>query len=66
MIGEIGEILQQGERKFLGTPKEVYCQILGVERMPNSPDEMPREVFLPPEILGDLEKMLLLFFLLIL
>lgn len=39
--------------------KERYCQILGIEYLPNSPENLPKRIYLPAESLGDFEMAIL-------
>lgn len=52
--------LSEERRKFSGSAKDVYCQLLVVKEFPKSPEEMPKKVFLPPGVLGDLEEAILM------
>lgn len=47
------------KEQLSGNTKKVYCQILGLEKFPNSPGDMPENVFLPPGAIGDFENSIL-------
>ena len=36
--------------------KQLYCRLLGSDEIPKSPEEMPSQVIIPPEGLGDFEE----------
>lgn len=49
----LGESISKGE-KFEGNPEHVYCQILGLEEMPEFSKKLPDKFFLPEEVCGNL------------
>lgn len=55
-----GEFSPARREQFSGSTKDVYCQILKVGKIPASPADMPRVVYLPSPCLGDLESSILL------
>lgn len=46
-------------KKVPKTAEQMYIHLLGQAEIPKSPEEMPENVFLPPESLGDLENSIL-------
>lgn len=58
MSEEIREVTE-GEHIESISQRQLYCKILGVSEIPRSPEEMPSQIFIPKEALGDLEKSIL-------